>query len=57
MSDENFKVVINLCFVRVQVQFKQVDVVLKIFDIIKGEGWVVIVVDLCGEVLLSKGDK
>ena len=42
---------------RVQLQLKKPDEALKTLDGIKGEGWVAIVADLRGEILLNKGDK
>ncbi|VYU39736.1 YfgM family protein [Metakosakonia massiliensis] len=56
-SDENLKSMISLRLARIQVQLKQQDAALKTLDNIKGESWAVIVADLRGEALLSKGDK
>ncbi|HHT7417827.1 TPA: YfgM family protein [Raoultella ornithinolytica] len=55
--DDNLKSVINMRLARVQLQLKKPDEALKTLDGIKGEGWVAIVADLRGEILLNKGDK
>ena len=56
-KDENMKAIVSLRLARVQVQQKQADNALATLDTIKGEGWSMIVADLRGEALLSKGDK
>ncbi|MTD28550.1 YfgM family protein [Erwinia sorbitola] len=55
-KDSNLQAVLNLRLARIQLQQKQPDSVLKTLESIKGDGWAVIVADIRGEALLSKGD-
>lgn len=56
-KDDNIKAIISLRLARVQIQQKQADAALASLDTIKGEGWAMIVAELRGDALLSKGDK
>lgn len=55
-KDANLQAVLNLRLARIQLQQKKADDAIKTLDAVKGDGWVAIIADIRGEVLLSKGD-
>lgn len=56
-KDDNIKAVIALRLARVQIEQKQADEALKTLASVKGDAWAMLVANLRGEALLSKGDK
>ncbi|HGM5490509.1 TPA: YfgM family protein [Serratia fonticola] len=55
-KDENLLAMVNLRLARVQMQEKKLDEALKTLDGVKGEGWMAMMQDVRGDVLLAKGD-
>ncbi|MFT2796396.1 MULTISPECIES: YfgM family protein [Serratia] len=55
-KDENLLALVNLRLARVQMQEKKLDEALKTLDGVKGEGWMAMMQDVRGDVLLAKGD-
>lgn len=55
-KDENLLALVNLRLARVQLQEKKLDEALKTLDGVKGEGWMAMMQDERGDVLLAKGD-
>lgn len=55
-KDENLLALVNLRLASVQLQEKKLDEALKTLDGVKGEGWMAMMQDLRGDVLLAKGD-
>ncbi|WON75871.1 YfgM family protein [Serratia sp. UGAL515B_01] len=55
-KDENLLAMVNLRLARVQLQQKKLDEALKTLDGVKGEGWIAMLQDVRGDVLLAKGD-
>ncbi|VEI73930.1 Uncharacterised protein [Serratia fonticola] len=47
---------VNLRLARIQMQEKKLDEALKTLDGVKGEGWMAMMQDVRGDVLLAKGD-
>lgn len=56
VKDENLLALINLRLARVQLQEKKLDEALKTLEGVKGEGWMTMMQDVRGDVLLAKGD-
>ncbi|PVZ85433.1 hypothetical protein C9426_19355 [Serratia sp. S1B] len=55
-KDENLQALVNLRLARVQLQEKKLDEALKTLESVKGAGWVAMMQDVRGDVLLAKGD-
>ncbi len=55
-KDENLQAIVNLRLARVQLQENKLDEALKTLDGVKGEGWMAMMQDVRGDVLLAKGD-
>ncbi|MFC0225071.1 YfgM family protein [Serratia aquatilis] len=55
-KDENLQAMVNLRLARVQLQQKKPDEALKTLEGVKGEGWIAMMQDVRGDVLLAKGD-
>lgn len=55
-KDESLLAMINLRLARVQLQEKKLDEALKTLDGVKGDGWLAMVQDVRGDILLAKGD-
>jgi predicted negative regulator of RcsB-dependent stress response len=55
-KDENLLALVNLRLARIQMQEKKLDEALKTLDGVKGEGWMAMMQDVRGDVLLAKGD-
>lgn len=55
-KDENLLAIVNLRLARVQLQQKKLDEALKTLDGVKGEGWMAMMQNVRGGVLLAKGD-
>lgn len=55
-KDDNLLASVNLRLARVQLQEKKLDEALKTLEGVKGEGWISMMQDVRGDVLLAKGD-
>jgi predicted negative regulator of RcsB-dependent stress response len=55
-KDDNLLASVNLRLARVQLQEKKLDEALKTLEGVKGEGWISLMQDVRGDVLLAKGD-